>query len=131
MRLSHAEESAVLDALSHVGLSGMQSRRPAELSGGQRGRVALARVLVQNRPLVLLDEPFAALGPALRREMLGLVRDLARETGATLLMVTHLPDDIRQIADQAILVAEGKVHRSVPARELLNNPPPEMRSYLG
>ena len=88
-------------------------------------------MLVQDRPLVLLDEPFAALGPALRRDMLGLVRDLAKETGATLLMVTHVPDDIRQIADQAMLVADGRVFPPAPAGGFLDNPPPEMRAYLG
>ena len=68
------------------------------------------RVLVQARPWVLLDEPFAALGPALRVEMLDLVQDLARETGAGLIMVTHAPEDVRRIADEVIFVEGGRAH---------------------
>ena len=93
--------------------------------------MALARVLVQARPWVLLDEPFAALGPALRIEMLDLVQDLARETGAGLIMVTHAPDDVRRIADEVIFVEGGRAHAPGPAAELLDNPPPALRAYLG
>ena len=74
LRLATAENKAVDVALADVGLEGFGLRKPSALSGGQQSRVALARVLVANRPLVLLDEPFAALGPALKEEMLDLVK---------------------------------------------------------
>lgn len=131
LRLSQGDEQRVSDALRRVGLDGYGARKPGALSGGQQGRVALARVLVQRRPLILLDEPFAALGPALKAEMLDLVADLARETGATLLMVSHDPFDARRIALLTILVAEGTALPPKPTDALLDNPPPSLAAYLG
>ena len=129
--LSQGDEQRVSDALRRVGLDGYGARKPGALSGGQQGRVALARVLVQRRPLILLDEPFAALGPALKAEMLDLVADLARETGATLLMVSHDPFDARRIAPLTILVAEGTALPPQLTDALLDNPPPSLAAYLG
>ncbi|OAN67865.1 thiamine ABC transporter ATP-binding protein [Sulfitobacter sp. EhC04] len=131
MRLSTADRSRVAQALERVGLSAHADKRPGALSGGQQSRAALARVLVQARPLVLLDEPFAALGPALRNEMLDLVQDLVAETGAALIMVTHAPDDVRRIADEVIFVAGGVAAAPQPAAALMDSPPPELRDYLG
>ncbi len=131
LKLSADDQRRVTDALARVGLAGMEGRKPAALSGGQQSRAALARVLVQDRPIVLLDEPFAALGPALRQDMLDLVQDLVSETGATLLMVTHDPQDVRRIADDVIFVEGGRAAAPQPARALLENPPPALRAYLG
>ncbi|UOA22097.1 Thiamine import ATP-binding protein ThiQ [Sulfitobacter pontiacus] len=131
LRLGSAEQTRVHEALDRVGLQGMAARKPAELSGGQQSRVALARVLVQARPLVLLDEPFAALGPALRNDMLDLVAALAAETKAALIMVTHAPEDVRRIADQVIFVEAGTAHPPQPAAALMDNPPDALRAYLG
>lgn len=131
LRLSLAEETQVADALGRVGLADHAHKKPGALSGGQQSRAALARVLVQARPLVLLDEPFAALGPALRNEMLDLVQDLVTETEAALIMVTHAPSDVRRIADQVIFIEGGRAQAPQPAVALLDNPPPELRDYLG
>ncbi|MCV2882004.1 thiamine ABC transporter ATP-binding protein [Actibacterium sp. XHP0104] len=131
LRLSADQRAAVGAALARVGLAGYEARKPAALSGGQRSRVALARVLLRARPLMLLDEPFAALGPALRAEMLMLVRELADETGATVLMVTHDPRDARALGDQTVLVAGGLAHPPQPTEALFNDPPPALRAYLG
>lgn len=131
MRLSAEQTDRVTDALARVGLTGMGTRKPAELSGGQQSRAALARVLVQARPLLLLDEPFAALGPALKMAMLDLVTELSAETGATLLMVSHDPADARRITDQIILVNEGIAHPPQGTGPLLDNPPAALRAYLG
>ncbi|MDU9004172.1 thiamine ABC transporter ATP-binding protein [Sedimentitalea todarodis] len=131
LRLSAAQWDRVNQALARVGLEGMGTRKPAALSGGQQSRAALARVLIQGRPLLLLDEPFAALGPALKVEMLDLVDTLVAETKATLLMVSHDPQDARRIADQVILVAEGAAHPPRETISLLDNPPPALRAYLG
>lgn len=131
LRLDSAQEKAVAAALTRVGLDGLAQRKPAGLSGGQRARVALARALVQKRGLLLLDEPFAALGPALKAEMLALVAAIARETGATALMVSHDPEDAKRIADEVILVAGGKAHPPQETARLFSDPPPALREYLG
>ena len=131
LRLSRQDQTRVAQALTRVGLSGLEGRKPSALSGGQQGRVALARVLVQRWPLILLDEPFAALGPALKNEMLDLVAALAAETGATLLMVSHDPADARRIAPLVIIVADGVALPPQPTLPLLDNPPPALAAYLG
>lgn len=131
LRLSEAEWNQVDAALERVGLGGMGGRKPAALSGGQQSRVALARVLVQARDILLLDEPFAALGPALKAEMLDLVAELTRESGATVLMVSHDPNDARRIAGQVVLVADGNAYPPQQTAELLDNPPPALKAYLG
>jgi thiamine transport system ATP-binding protein len=131
LRLASEDRQRVEAAIARVGLAGMDERKPGALAGGQQSRAALARILVQNKPLLLLDEPFAALGPALRLEMLDLVAELASETGATLLMVTHAPEDVARIADEVVFVEDGKAHPPALAAELMNNPPPALRAYLG
>lgn len=131
LNLSAAERARVQAALGRVGLEGLDGRRPAELSGGQQSRVALARLLLQRKPLVLLDEPFSALGPGLKAEMLALVAEICTETGAMLLMVTHDISDARAIADQTLLVAEGVAKGPFATNTLLDDPPEPLRAYLG
>lgn len=131
LRLSPAEAARVEEALARTGLRGMADRRPGRLSGGQQSRVALARVLLRSQPLMLLDEPFSALGPALKDEMLDLVSDIASETGATVLMVSHDPEDARRFSSETIVVAEGRAAPPEPTQALLDNPPPALAAYLG
>jgi thiamine transport system ATP-binding protein len=131
LKLAPGETAAVENALSRTGLAGLGARLPGELSGGQQSRVALARVLVRGKPLLLLDEPFSALGPALRTEMLDLVREVAAETGATVLMVSHDPDDARRIADLTIYLGEGRAQAPVATGALFADPPPALAAYLG
>ena len=131
LRLSPDELAPIEDALIAVGLQGVSDRKPNALSGGQQSRVALARVLVADRPIVLLDEPFAALGPALKDEMLDLVQSKLVAAGKTVIMVTHDPADARRIADLAALVANGRVAVPIATAELLDQPPPVLKDYLG
>jgi thiamine transport system ATP-binding protein len=131
LRLSPVQSKQIADSLARVGLQGLGPRRPAQLSGGQASRAALARALLRARPILLLDEPFAALGPALRSEMLALVREVADETGALVLMVTHDPQDALALGGDTAFVADGMVHPPVPTRRLLAEPPPAVRDYLG
>ncbi|XDA98464.1 thiamine ABC transporter ATP-binding protein [Sulfitobacter sp. LCG007] len=131
LKLGAAEAERVARALLRVGLDDQAQKRPGALSGGQQSRAALARVLVQDRPLLLLDEPFAALGPALRRDMLALVRELTDETGATLMMITHAPEDVGRIAEEVIFVDGGVAQGPQSAAELMRDPPPALKAYLG
>jgi len=131
LRLGPQDRARVDQALARVGLQGMGARKPGQLSGGQQGRAALARALLRARPLMLLDEPFAALGPALKAEMLELVAEVATETGAAVLMVTHDPADARHFAGQTVLVADGVAQAPVATEALFANPPPALQSYLG
>lgn len=109
LKLNAEDQARVGEALDKVGLDGFSARKPAELSGGQQSRVALARMLLQDRPLVLLDEPFAALDPGLRRDMLELVARLCAETGQTLIMATHDLRDAERLCDRVVLLEGGKV----------------------
>ncbi|MBW6506490.1 MAG: thiamine ABC transporter ATP-binding protein [Rhodobacteraceae bacterium] len=131
LRLTATDRAAIATALARTGLEGLADRRPGQLSGGQQSRVALARALLRARPLLLLDEPFAALGPALKAEMLAMVAKIAAEANTTVLMVSHDPADARNFAPLAILVVEGQALAPQPTAKLLDNPPPALARYLG
>lgn len=132
MRLAPSDRDRVAAALARVGLEDFGRRLPGQLSGGERQRVALARCLVRDRPVLLLDEPFAALGPALRREMLDLIADIHRERAMTVLLVTHQPEDARHIAARTAFVHDGRILAVRPTDELLGATDiPELRDYLG
>ena len=131
LRLGRSDLADVAEVLARVGLEGFEDRRPATLSGGQQGRVALARMLVQRKALWLLDEPFAALGPGLRRDMLGLVAEMARAAGTMVLMVTHDPQDARGFADDVVFVEDGVAHPPVDSQTFFAAPPLAYRRYAG
>nr|WP_283254978.1 ATP-binding cassette domain-containing protein [Marivita sp. GX14005] len=129
--LRKGDAARIEDALARVGLAGFAPRRPSEMSGGQQSRAALARVLLQDRPVLLLDEPFAALGPALKVDMLDMVAKVADAEALTVLLVTHDPADARRFADQTLLVENGIVGTPQPTQALLDDPPESLRTYLG
>ncbi|MBN4864342.1 MULTISPECIES: thiamine ABC transporter ATP-binding protein ThiQ [Providencia] len=107
--LSTKQMQVVEQIAAHVSLTEYLDRLPAQLSGGQRQRAALARCLVRNQPILLLDEPFSALDPALRHEMLTLLKTVCVEKSITLLMVSHNVDDALQIAPRTLVVAAGEI----------------------
>ncbi len=119
LRLKAHERSAVETALEQVELGGLGARLPAQLSGGQRQRVALARALISAKPLLLLDEPFSALDPGLRKEMIATVDALCRTHGLTVLMTLHTPQDALGVADRMVLIADGKVADQGTPHEML------------
>lgn len=131
LRLGQEDHRAVAAVLERVGLDGLTEARPAELSGGQQSRAALARALLRNHPVLLLDEPFAALGPALRRDMLDLVAQIRVERKMTLLMVTHDPTDAARISESVIFVSEGRAEPPQPTAALMDAPSPALAAYLG
>lgn len=109
LKLNSEQASQVEHAAMQVGIADYLDRLPEQLSGGQRQRVALARCFVQPHPIWLLDEPFSALDPLLREEMLALVKQLAAERNITVIMVTHHLGDARSIANKFAFVAKGQV----------------------
>ena len=131
LRLSTSDRARVAEVLASVGLAGLEDRKPGRLSGGQQSRAALARVLLADRPVVLLDEPFAALGPGLKQEMLALVRDRLAGPDRVVLMVTHDPRDAQLVADDVVLVADGRAAPPMATQALFGNPPPALADYLG
>jgi len=132
LRLNREQVDAVAAALDQLGLSDLQKRKPGELSGGQRQRVALARVLVRKRRILLLDEAFAALGPALRAELIGLVKNLVRDNNMLALLVSHQPRDALLASTRTAFLCDGKITALEPTSELLDHSQlKEVRDYLG
>jgi len=131
LKLSVDDVAKVEAALNRVGLAGRGPELPRTLSGGQRQRVALARAVLRQKPIWLLDEPFAALGPGLRLEMLDLVEEMRAEQGATLLLVTHAPEDAKHIAAEVVFVEAGQAHAPTPTAAFFAQPSEALREYLG
>ncbi|HBR0024759.1 TPA: thiamine ABC transporter ATP-binding protein ThiQ [Klebsiella aerogenes] len=109
LKLNREQRAQVTAIAEQMGMDTLLDRLPGELSGGQRQRAALARCLVRQQPVLLLDEPFSALDPALRQEMLTLVADVCQRQQLTLLMVSHSVEDAARIAPRSIVVAEGRI----------------------
>ena len=131
LKLTVDEIAQVNTALEQVGLKGLGSRLPKELSGGQRQRVALGRALVRRKPLLLLDEPFSALDPALRQEMAALVKSLSQQHQLTVLLVTHEPRDALDLAETVVFIADGRVHWQGPSQDFLQQTDTQIKAYLG
>lgn len=109
-RLGRSEILArVTDALAQVHLEHLADRRPRQLSGGQQQRVALARTLVTEPRVLLLDEPLSALDAGLREEMRSLVRELQQKGGHTAVFVTHDQEDAVTVADRIALLVDGRL----------------------
>ncbi|CAE6882267.1 thiamine ABC transporter ATP-binding protein [Vibrio alginolyticus] len=126
LKLTPEQKSQVEQAAQQVGVAEYLDRLPEHLSGGQRQRVALARCFVQPHLMWLLDEPFSALDPVLREEMLGLVKKLAAERGITVLMVTHHLSDAKAIATHFAFVAGGKIEAAGEISELSTEHPSQV-----
>ncbi len=131
LKATSMERQKVCSALAKVGLQGKEERLPKNLSGGERQRVAIARSLVMRRPVLLLDEPFTALGPALREEMLELVKSLSQEHNLTVLLVSHAPDEILRFADKTVFLHDGQVLTYAPTQQVLEQSTiPAIANYL-
>ncbi|WP_249962595.1 thiamine ABC transporter ATP-binding protein [Histophilus somni] len=115
LKLSKEEIKQLEKVASAVGLTDFLSRLPKELSGGQRQRVALARCLLRDKPILLLDEPFSALDPHLRQEMLTLIDRFCREKQLTLLLVTHQLSEVIDKIDRIVEIKNGQAtEREIP-----------------
>jgi thiamine transport system ATP-binding protein len=120
LKLNQSQKQELEALAQQVGLEECLERLPSQLSGGQRQRVALARCLLRSQPILLLDEPFSALDPALRSEMLTLLDNVCDQRQLTLLMVSHNLDDAARIAERTLLIVDGRVDYDGPTQALVD-----------
>ena len=109
LKLTALEQDQIERVADAVGLTSFLSRLPNSLSGGQKQRVALARCLLRDKPILLLDEPFSALDPELRLEMLNLIDELCHSKNLTLLLVTHQPSELTGKVDRMLRIENGRI----------------------
>ena len=109
LKLTALEQDQIERVADAVGLTSFLSRLPNSLSGGQKQRVALARCLLRDKPILLLDEPFSALDPELRMEMLNLIDELCHSKSLTLLLVTHQPSELTGKVDRMLRIENGRI----------------------
>ncbi len=117
LKLQAEDRQGIEMALARVGLAGFDKRLPGTLSGGERQRAALARALVRKKPVMLLDEPFAALDPGLRSGMTSLLLDLHNETKNTVIIVTHHPEDMKKLAQRVVFLDRGRIIYAGPTAD--------------
>jgi len=122
-RLAAAEITEKVDAmLEMVGLAGLGDRQPHELSGGQQQRVQLARSLVLERDILLLDEPLASLDAKLRKDMCFELKRLQEKVGITFVHVTHNQEEAMTVADRIAIIADGKVVEVGTTKQIYERP---------
>ena len=110
------------EVLKRVGLEGLGARKPGQLSGGQQQRVVLARALVLNPTIILLDEPLSNLDAKLRIEMRGEIRRIVDETRITAIYVTHDQKESLSLADRMVVLRDGRIEQAGGPRELYERP---------
>ncbi|KPC57377.1 ABC transporter ATP-binding protein [Pseudomonas amygdali pv. morsprunorum] len=125
-------QEKVLRTLNSVGLEGLEHRAAHQLSGGQQQRVAMARALVGDPALLLLDEPFSNLDVGLRKQLRQELKDLQQRLGLTVVLVTHDQDDAFALSDRIAVLKDGKVEQIGTAEEIHNQPATAyVQSFVG
>ncbi|WMY96528.1 MAG: thiamine ABC transporter ATP-binding protein ThiQ [Arsenophonus sp.] len=109
LSLNQTQHDVIKKIIEKVSLQNCLTRLPGQISGGQRQRTALARCLIRQKPILLLDEPFSALDPKLRNEMLVLLKKICNERQLTLLIVSHNLEDTAKITKRSIIISSGKI----------------------
>ncbi len=112
LKLTASDRKKLGAVLEKVGLAGFEARYPKQLSGGEQQRVALARCLLRQQPILLLDEPFSALDQQTRESMLELTRSIAQSESLCTLLVTHNEDDARAMQAEVKLMESGQLGNS-------------------
>lgn len=110
LSLSRSETLLVKQTLQSTGLDDLAKRLPAELSGGQSQRAALARCLLRKKPILLLDEPFSALDEHTRHEMLTLTKQVHNDNQLCTILVTHNPVDAERLASRTLTIINGELN---------------------
>ena len=127
-----ADPSIAAYWLEALRLTGLERRLPAELSGGQRQRVAMAQALARSPDVLLLDEPFSALDTPVRLELRRELRRLQREASISTVLVTHDPEEAALLADEVIVIVDGRALQQGPAMDVYDRPcSPEVADLLG
>ena len=122
----------VNDVLLQVGLEGLNHRMPHELSGGQQQRVALARALAPNPRLIMLDEPFSNLDPALRGGIRQEVKKVLSDTSATAIIVTHDQEEALSLADEVAVMMHGQIVQQASPTTIYRHPATrEVAQFVG
>jgi iron(III) transport system ATP-binding protein len=122
----------IAESLALVGLSGMEKRSPHQLSGGQQQRVALARALAPHPEIILLDEPFSNLDPAVRSRVRMDVRAILQRVGATAVLVTHDQEEALSLADRIAVMFNGRIAQYSTPEELYYRPNSrEVAAFVG
>ena len=116
---SEAEERAVF-FLNKAGLAQVHGSYPYQLSGGMRQRTAIARALAMDAPYLLLDEPFGALDTKIRKDLQRLLRDLWKETGKTVIFVTHDLEEAMIMGQRIVFLSDGKISREKRIDDSIN-----------
>ena len=130
-RLSRAQATEQAQMLlAKVGLSDKADQYPYQLSGGQQQRVAIARALCMGPEILCFDEPTSALDPELTQEVLGVMRELARER-MTMLVVTHEMNFARDVADRVIFMEDGLIVEEGPPEQIFHSSNPRTRQFVG
>ncbi|HLB97001.1 MAG TPA: ABC transporter ATP-binding protein, partial [Acetobacteraceae bacterium] len=132
-RVAPAERARRLDrAVEMLGIAPLLERRPAQLSGGQQQRVALGRAIVAEAPVYLMDEPLSNLDAQLRAEMRREILALQRRLGITMLFVTHDQTEAMSMADQIVLMRDGRIEQDAPPATIYARPATEFAArFIG
>ncbi len=117
-----ARRKRVAECIDLLGIGRLAARYPHELSGGQAQRVAIARALAPSPRIIVMDEPFNNLNVALRHELVPVVARVLRTTGITSIIVTHDPHEAYELADEMVLLKDGRIEQIGTPRDLYENP---------
>ncbi|TGE23874.1 ATP-binding cassette domain-containing protein [Hymenobacter aquaticus] len=126
----HQESALVQQALEDVGLAHTAGMMPAELSGGMRKRIALARTLILRPDIILYDEPTTGLDPVTAREIDHLIRAVQRKYGTSALIISHDMNCVRLTADRVVLLVDGRCYAEGTFAELQHSPDPVVHEFF-
>lgn len=123
-------DKKVAEKLEMVGMSGVQKLKPAELSGGMKKRVGLARALITDPDYIFYDEPTTGLDPIMSDSIDELIKELTDKLNSTSIVVTHDMYSVKNVADRVAMMHEGKIHFSGTPTELLSSKDPIIKEFI-
>jgi glutamine transport system ATP-binding protein len=125
-------EDIARDLLDKVGLAAFEDKLPGQLSGGQQQRVAIARALAVSPKVLMFDEPTSALDPEMIGEVLDVMKNIAKDSGMTMVVVTHEMGFAAQVGDRLIFMDDGRIVEEGKPGEVMKNPQSDrLKDFLG